>query len=103
MKDRVFTLPISGPQHIGVPHEIIENYQRLYQVIKEKFPNKQFSRFFPMVGNSYDDAKIKLMLVGRSPNGWTELKETSAKDDSSKVEKSDASSAENSFDDEELK
>ena len=80
MRDKVITLPISGPQHKGVPSEIVESYQKLYKIVKDKFPKKQFSRFFPMVGNSYDDANIKLMLVGRSPNGWTELKETSAED-----------------------
>lgn len=80
MKYDVITLPISGPQHRSVPGEIIENYQQLYKIVKEKFPNKHFSRFFPMVGNGYDDAAIRLMLVGRSPNGWTELNETTAED-----------------------
>lgn len=80
MKDNVIHLPISGPQHRRVPIEIIENYQKLYKMTKDNFPNEEFSRFFPMVGNSYDDADVKLMLVGRSPNGWTELKETTAED-----------------------
>lgn len=80
MKNDIIHLPIFGPQHRGVPNEIIENYEKLYEVVKETFPSKQFSRFFPMVGNSYDDANIRLMLVGRSPNGWTELNEISAEE-----------------------
>lgn len=80
MENDIIHLPTSGPQHRRVPNEIIENYEKLYRTVKDKFPVEQFSRFFPMVGNSYDDANIKIMLIGRSPNGWTELNEASAEE-----------------------
>lgn len=74
------TIGISGPHHKRIPVEVMDSYKKLFETIKEKFPGKSFSRFFPMQGIDYDEKGVRLMLIGRSVNGWTELTEETADD-----------------------
>ena len=57
--------------------EMRKLYQNLYDTLaKNGFFNKNsitLSTLVPMKGNRYDDETIKLMLVGRAPNGWYEM------------------------------
>lgn len=50
-----------------------EDYGELYDAIYnlDGLKSYRLSRFFPMKGVEYDNAPIKLMIVGRSSNGWT--------------------------------
>lgn len=107
MKKDVITLPTSGPQHPCITHEMYETYKELYDVVKNNFNIETLSRFFPMQGDNYNEFKqlsrlepfdgedfptneqdaekyfepaVRLMIIGRSVNGWTQLTETSADD-----------------------
>lgn len=95
-------LPFFGPQHTTIFDELIETYKELYSVIRLNFENEKFSRFFPLCGVRYNEElqiskevfetkvdfvsdedflekhtepAVRLMLVGRSVNGWKELDE----------------------------
>ena len=94
--------PIYGPQHPVISTDMAEIYGEIYDAVKMIFPKEKFSRFFPLRGSKYDEAiqlsrltpfegelfpanekeakkylepAVRLMVVGRSVNGWTELME----------------------------
>lgn len=96
-----------GTQHRTISQEMTTAYAELYNTIKHHYPDKKLSRFFPLQGEYYNEysqlsdltfcdedntlsdedlaAKymmpaVRLMIVGRSVNGWTELSETSAQE-----------------------
>lgn len=83
-------LPVSDLQYSSVSNEIVESYKVLYETIKNNFKEEKFSRFFPLCGTRYNDnvqitngcvePEVRLMLVGRSVNGWTELGEKTAEE-----------------------
>lgn len=102
-KAEVCTLPIEGPQHQTISYKMAETYGNLFTEIKKAYPAVNLSRFFPMEGENYREFKqlsritpmededlhmsedefvskymepaVRLMVVGRCPNGWYELKE----------------------------
>ena len=100
------TINSCGTQHSTLSHEISDTYEELYGIIKQHFPNTKLSRFFPLQGEYYNEfsqlatltpcedktlsdeefvakymeTAVRLMLIGRSVNGWTTLtEETSIK------------------------
>ena len=83
-------LPVSDLQHSSVSNEIVESYKVLYETIKNNFKEEKFSRFFPLCGTKYNEnvqitkgcmgPEVRMMLVGRSVNGWTELLEKTAEE-----------------------
>ena len=96
---------LCGPQHIKIPQELSASYEQLYSAIRENYPQTRFSRFFPLQGENYDESvqlsrlapfdnldvedkeqvkkylepATKLMVIGRSVNGWTEMTESDSK------------------------
>ena len=100
-------LQMEGTQHPTVPASLAELYALLFHNVKTHFPQAKLSRFFPLQGeyynefiqlskttsnklmsplsdndflNQYTEPATRLMLVGRSVNGWTELTEQSAEE-----------------------
>ena len=98
------TIESSGTQHRTISQEMATAYAELFNTIKRHYPDKKLSRFFPLQGEYYNEysqlstltpcdedtalsneelaAKymepaVRLMIVGRSVNGWTELSEIS--------------------------
>ena len=57
---------------------IEECYRRIYEDCckdtyrfgKQNYSFQQLSHFVSMKGNKYDQNKVKLMIIGRAPNGW---------------------------------
>ena len=103
MSKRITTLPICGSQHPCIPVEMAETYRELYESIDGKFDKKKLSRFFPYQGSCYKQGRqlsrltpfdgedfprteeemeryyepaVRLLVVGRSVNGWEELNES---------------------------
>ena len=102
---KTYELPCIGPQHVRIPKELRDAYCELFTSVRDNYPDAKLSRFFPLQGEYYDDATqlsrttpfdnldfanvkenekylepaVKLMVVGRSVNGWTNLSESSAK------------------------
>ena len=54
---------------------IIVAQDKLYLSV-QNFMSQKLCRCFPMEGSSYASCKTRLMVIGRSVNGWTELEET---------------------------
>lgn len=87
------TMPSSGGLHPKASCEMKELYKNLFNVVKNVFPEKELSQFFPMEGYRYNEftqiaslekfekgdntrvPAVRLMIVGRCVNGWTELSE----------------------------
>ena len=74
------TVDIEGPQHPQITQRMSELYKELFESIPFNLDKKELSRFFPMKGNNYGSALPKIMIVGRSPNGWTEINEETSED-----------------------
>jgi len=59
-----------------IPHTMENAYRELYSRVRETVANKDnklpsiLSSFFPMKGTGFNNAGIRLMVVGRSTNGW---------------------------------
>lgn len=69
-------------QNAGTPkkisNEIAALYQELYEAIPPKFDKKTLSKFFPIQGSHYEEADPKIMIIGRSVNGWGKIDEETA-------------------------
>lgn len=74
------TVNIEGPQHPQITQRMSELYKELFESIPLNLDKKELSRFFAMKGNNYDSALPKIMIVGRSTNGWTEINEETSED-----------------------
>ena len=96
---------LCGTQHPQISSEFKKLYSELFTAVKSSFPDIELSKFFPIQGITYDETlqlskttpfdstvledpkekekylepAVRLMVFGRSPNGWTELSEKDAK------------------------
>ena len=52
--------------------KVEQDYGDLFDAVNadESQSKKKLSSFYPMKGKEYDNSEIRLMLIGRSPNGW---------------------------------
>lgn len=92
---------LCGTQHVNLPSELSASYEELFAVVKSQFPDMELSKFLPMCGKYYGEKlqwsrampfdgfeelseeeqkkylepAVKLMVVGRSVNGWAEMDE----------------------------
>jgi len=83
-----------GGLHPKVGCEMIKYYEQLFEKVREMYPRRRLSRFFPLEGYRYNEFEqiqslenltvsvpaVRLMVVCRSVNGWTEILENSAKE-----------------------
>ncbi|MDO4953068.1 MAG: hypothetical protein Q4E34_04500 [Synergistaceae bacterium] len=62
---------------MAIPKSMETAYRKLYAQVNGSVSNRNnelpssLSAFFPMKGTQYDKSDVKLMVIGRSTNGWS--------------------------------
>lgn len=88
--DEYKKFPVYDLQQQETFNDMLKTYEKLYDIVKHHFGNEKFSRFFPLCGMKYKEEmeiskssmepRVRLMLVGRSVNGWTEISEKTSEE-----------------------